>query len=159
MFENIVGPGLFVTSVVLMFLVVPWERIKKLLPLGLIGGFVVALILLYVMQNLLGLWIFERVDVINILRLPIFLSLAWLPFVITFSHLIAQYRNAVLMIGILAAFPLGATFIHLFFLNNGMLTYNNWNLFGTFIISLAIHLAIAFYLYITGQLKNLQKIT
>ncbi|MDO9534622.1 MAG: hypothetical protein Q7J85_04650 [Bacillota bacterium] len=131
MFENLIGPGLFVISFFFMFLVVPWERIKTLLPLGLIGGLGVALILLYLMQNILGFWVFNQVDVINIIRIPLFLSLAWLPFVIAFSHLIAQYRNAILIIGILAAFPLGATLIHLFLLNNGMLTYHNWSLFGT----------------------------
>jgi len=99
---------------------------------------------------------FYEVDLISIAGIPLFLSLAWLPFVIAFSHLIAQYKSSILIIVLLAAFPIGATLIHLFLLNNNMLTYHNWSLFGTLLISLVIHLAIAFYLYITGQLINLR---
>ncbi|GAW91581.1 hypothetical protein Nther_1715 [Calderihabitans maritimus] len=139
-----------------MFLVVPWERIKTLAAIGLVGGLGVGLVLGYLMQNVFGFWTYHHVDLVSIFGIPFFLVAGWIPVVIAFSHLLAQCKNIILVGVVLLAFPLSATFIHLLLLNNRMLTYHNWNLPLTFLISLGIHLAIAVYLNATGRLENLQ---
>ena len=151
--ENIFGMVVFGSSIVLLFLTVPWQRIKEFALLGLIAGVLLAVILVHIMQNLLGVWIFHRAD-FTVFGIPVFLSLAWTPLEIFFAHFLSNYRNILLIIGIILALPLGATFLHFLMLENKMLTYHHWNLMWTFLFSLAIHLGIAYYIYATGKIKT-----
>ncbi|WP_258360904.1 hypothetical protein [Moorella sulfitireducens (nom. illeg.)] len=157
--EGLAGPIIFLGGLILMLLVVPWERVKELALIGLVGGLVLAFLVIYLMQNYLGFWAFRRVDLIGIGGIPLFLAASWFPLVITFSHLLAQYRSLLPVVLVLLAFPLGATLIHLLLRANGMLFYYNWNLPLTFILSLGIHLVIMLYLYATGRLENLRGLT
>ena len=138
-----------------MVLVVPRERVMDLLLVGFTVGVVFAFALILLMQNVWGFWVFRGVDLFNILEVPFFLTVAWMPIIIAFSHLLAQYENFTMFGVILLGFPLGATIIHLILLANNMLVYTNWNLVYTFLISLGIHLAVMVYLHETGQLENL----
>jgi hypothetical protein len=150
-FANLAGPMIFIGSLLFTFLIVPWERIRELFWVGIVGGLLVAFILVYLMQNIFGFWIFHQVDLLYLLGVPFFLSAAWIPVVIIFSHLLAQYESWFLTVMAIMAFPIAATIIHTFLIANQMLTYHNWNLMLTFLISLAIHLGILGYLYKTGR--------
>lgn len=154
--RGIAGPLVFIGGIVLMFLVVPWARIRALLPVGLVGGLGVAITLIYLMQNVLGIWVFRDVDIVTVAGLPVLLAAAWVPIVIVFSHLLAQYRGVALLLVTLLGFPLGATAIHALLVAMGMLSYTNWNLVLTFLVSLGIHLGITGYLWATGRLENLR---
>lgn len=163
------GSLIFLASLIIMLYLVPWAEIKSLALLGLVGGLGVAIVLLYFMQNLLGFWEFYRVDLISIWDVPIFLSAAWVPTVITFSYLLLKFANypaftdnkkytyeksSLLAIGgLVLLFPLAATVVHFLLITNGMLFYHNWNLSLTFLVSLVIHLGILSYLYATGLLR------
>ncbi|MCF8010515.1 MAG: hypothetical protein K9L17_06080 [Clostridiales bacterium] len=153
--EGLVGPLTFAGGIVVTILLVPWERIKELSLIGVIGGLGVALLLVYLMQNIFGLWMFHGIDLVYINKIPLFLSAAWIPLIVIFSHLLAQYKHFWQIIAILFLFPGASAFFHLFFILNDMLTYNNWNLFLTGLVSLGIHLSIMIYLYSTGRLENI----
>lgn len=155
--SNLVGPLLFLIGVVFMFLLVPMQRIRDLFNVGLVGGLAVALLLIFLMQNVLGFWNFRTIDLVNPGGVPFFIALSWLPFIIAFSHLLAQYHNTLLITLLLLAFPLGTVLVHLIFLYSRSLAYSDWNLFLTFFVSLAIHLALTLYLYLTGRLENFKK--
>jgi len=148
----------FLGGLIIMLLIVPRDNIRSLLSVGLIGGFGVALLLLYFMQNLFGFWVFYRVDFFNILDIPIILSATWIPLVITFSYLSSNYTNLIPIVGFIIAFPVASVLVHLLFIVNGMLFYNNWNLMLTFILSLIIHIGIAIYLYANGLLKKTRNV-
>jgi len=153
--EGFVGSIVFAFGLFFMMLVVPRERIKDLLLVGIVVGVLMAFALLYLMQNVWGFWILRGVDLFNILGIPFFLTVAWLPIIIAFGHLLAQYRSVAMIGVILLGFPLGATLIHVILLANNMLVYTNWNLAYTFLVSLGLHLAVLVYLQVTGQLENL----
>lgn len=156
--EGLVGPIVFAFGLFFMMLVVPRERIRDLLPVGIVVGVVVAFALVYLMQNVWGFWVFRGVDLFNILGVPFFLTVAWLPVIIAFAHLLAQYRSVAMIGVILLGFPLGATLIHVIMLANNMLAYTNWNLVYTFLVSLGIHMAVLVYLHLTGGLENLDRL-
>lgn len=173
--DSLGGSFIFLASLIIMFYFVPWTKIKSLALTGLVGGFVVALVLLYLLQNLWGFWEFYRVDLIKIRDIPIILSAAWVPMVITFSYLLTKYVNypeytdktkhanqnskLLKIVGLVILFPALATAVHFLLLANEMLFYHNWNLSLTFLVSLVIHLGILYYLYATGLLKiNTMKI-
>lgn len=127
---------------------VPPRRILALGWTGVFGGFYLAVLLLLFMQNVRGFWFFKAVDVYYVYRIPFFLCLAWMPIVIVFGHLLIQSRTPLQKWGILLLFPAGAALIHYLLIQNGMLIYRHWNLFGTFLVSWAIHAAIFGYLSI-----------
>ncbi len=157
--ENYFGLILFLATLLLMIFIVPLERIKQLFVIGLLGGFGGGLVLIYVLQNIFGFWEFQnRADLIFFLDIPIFISLSWLPIVITFCHLLTQYKNIPLIVGIIVSVPLAAVFIKYLMLENGMLNYVNWNLFDTFLVSIGIHIGITTYMYFTNRLENFKKI-
>lgn len=156
LYEGMAGIFLVAAGLALMFLVVPLERIIKLLPVGIVGGWGAAFLLIYLLQNVFGYWTYNRADLLHILGVPFLVAASWAPFIIVFSHLLAQYDD-IFLVGLnLAFFPLGGTAIHVIMLSNQMLTYNNWNLAYTFLVGLAIHIVILMYLYVTGRVENLR---
>lgn len=153
--EGLIGLLVLIFSLCVMFLAAPWERIKGLFFFGLIGGVSMALVLNYIMQNTLNLWIYQRADVLNILGLPFFLLASWTPLVITYGHMLSQYKNFALVGLLMITFSLGSVLVHVLLIGNRMLVYNDWSLALTFILTLAIHGLLAIYLYLTGRLENL----
>ncbi|HZK56567.1 MAG TPA: hypothetical protein VFC84_20615 [Desulfosporosinus sp.] len=158
MSANLAGLTILLLTSIIMVFIVPTEKFKELWKLGLVGGLVIALILVYLMQNVWGFWTFKHVDIINIAGIPILLSVAWIPSVITFGYLMTKYHEITLIGVILFVFPLSAVAVHYIFIQLGLLQYSHWNLLYTFLISLGIHIGLATYLYMSDQLPNLAKI-
>jgi hypothetical protein len=57
---------------------------------------------------------------------------------------------------IIAAFAFIASAAHWFLLSEDMLIYIHWSVLYTFILSVAIHLVLLYYLYLTKQLEEFQ---
>jgi hypothetical protein len=110
------------------------------------------------MQNTFGFWNFHQVDLVYIFKLPFFLSAAWIPVVIIFSHFLTQSKSKLSAAITVLSFPAGSVLFLYFLMTNQMLTFHNWNLFFSFLVSLIIHLGIASYLYAAEQLKGLKRI-
>jgi len=141
-------------SIIALLLLVPFPRIKAFFSVGLVGGALLAFILVHLMQNTWHFWIFQNVDLLVVGGIPFFLSMSWLPLIILYSHLLSQYHNLPLTILLVFVFPMGAVFTQAYLLNNQLLVYQSWNLLFTFLLSLAIHLVIALYLYASGKVKS-----
>lgn len=152
-FTNLAGLLVLITALIVMFLLVPLKQIKDLLIVGLVGGLGVAIVLIYLMQNVFGYWVYRSVDFIYVSKIPVLLSAAWIPCIIAFSYLIIKYKQFLTRASLIIAFPLGGLLIHHLLITNQMLEYNNWNLILTFLVSVAIHAGIFAYLYLTKQLK------
>ncbi len=154
---NLAGPLIFLVALASMFLIVTWKRIKELFWMGIIGGLALALILVLIMQNIYGFWVFYQVDLIYLFKIPFFLSAGWIPIIIIFSNYLLNTKNILLIAAIILSFSAGATGIHYLLIKNNMLTYNNWNLLLTYFQSLLIHIGITAYLYWSGWLGNYQE--
>ena len=148
---NFVSPALLGLSLAVMFWLVPEKEIKRLLNLGLIGGLGTALVLLYIMQNRLRLWNFRGLDLVHVAEIPLLLSAIWIPVVIIFVYFLSRLESVVSTAAVIVSFPLGATLAHYLFISYDLLVYDNWSLFYTFLVSLAIHLSIAGYYYLTAR--------
>ncbi len=149
--RNLVGPIIFLIGATLVFYIIPKEKIKKLLPFGLIAGLGIALLLLYLMQEVWGRWLFYRVDLLYFYEIPFFLSLAWLPMVMLFAYFLKTSSHNLFSFIVILAFPLGATLVHWGLLHNRMLVYHRWDLLGTFGVSLLIHSVLYVYLYFSRK--------
>lgn len=152
--DNFAGGLILFISLFFMFLVVPEQKIKEFFSIGLVGGLVLALILVYLMQNMFGFWNFHNVDIVTIGDIPLLLSAAWIPTIIIFSYLLVKFKTTSAISSIILGFPLAAVVVHYFLIDYQLLSYANWNLLYTFLVSLSIHLGIAYYLYRTNQLLN-----
>lgn len=150
---NLAGVILFILSLIVMFAFVPRNRIKHFLWVGLIGGFGVALVLVYLMQNLSGYWIFYKVDFLYAFSIPLFLSAAWAPIIISFGYYLSHADDFLDSLAPLMLIPLGAVIVHYLLIKNEMLVYHHWHYSLTFLTSLGILLGITAYLYFSGKLS------
>ena len=151
---ELIGPLTFAIPLLIIYFLLPLSLFKKLLAPGIIWGFGVALILIYVMQNVFAFWYFQNIDILLINNIPIFLSATWIPLVMVFVYLLVIFPSKIGVVLLNILFPAGATLSHYIFISLNILSYSNWNLFYTFLVSLFIHLAITGYLYLFTHQKD-----
>ncbi|MGM0502043.1 MAG: hypothetical protein ACQERJ_05905 [Bacillota bacterium] len=136
---------LFGLLLIVLFLLVPWAEIKKLLPFGLIGGLAVALLMQYFAVNVFQWWRFNYA-LINLANTPLGVTLSWVPPVIIFAYF---WSIAVSNLGKLIyifVFALGTTVVEYSFVLAGYREYLNWNIYLTLGLALIIHLLLGVYL-------------
>jgi hypothetical protein len=145
--EHMMGLIIFAGSLLVMLSTVPWAEIKRFALFGLSGGLGVGAVLTLVMQNWLGLWVFRQVDLLYLDRIPLLLLAAWTPTEIFFAHFLSRYQHLWPRLLLILFIPAISVAVHFIQLWNGMLIYRHWNLLGTFLLSLAIHVSLAYYLH------------
>jgi hypothetical protein len=157
MFGNLTGPAAFLGAATLMLIIIPQEYIKKFLWMGIVGGFVLAILLLSIMQNVFGFWRFGDVDVVYIYNIPLTLSAVWIPLVIMFSYLVSTSRHhPVRIAALVAVFAAIAAISHWFLLTQGLLFFRNWSLLYTLILAMIIHVILYAYIQLASQVKPLR---
>lgn len=126
------------------FLLVPREKIKRLLSIGFWGGLVLTIIIQVVSVYWLGLYKFNFMQ-FPILGFPLFLPFIWFAETIIFMNFFPEStgKRAVYII----AFSAGVTLINWFLLSYGLQTLIRWNLFYTFLLALVTHTMIP-YVYL-----------
>ncbi len=147
------GPIILAILTAAMMLAVPVERIRRLLPYGIIFGAGLGLIIIFLFQNLLGYWSFHRVDLLNAGRIPVLLALCWLPAEILFAHFMIELRSAGFKCLLWLLMGAAVVGLHYLFITNRLLTFTNWNLLGTFLLTLFIHAGLVVVLHLFGYLK------
>ncbi|MBZ4687219.1 MAG: hypothetical protein PWQ96_839 [Clostridia bacterium] len=134
----------------LFLLPVPGRIIKKYTNFGLVGGFLVGLLVLFSLVNIFKVWSFPRYDFLTIAGFPLLLALTWLPLEIFFAWAFTQEGQWSL--ATLLGLPIITTIYHYYLLQRGLVIYHNWNLAYTLLMSLIIHIVLHFYL--TSQVKT-----
>lgn len=152
-FPDFAGVIIFGGLMLVMFLVVPMERIRQLGLFGFLSGVLLPFLVIHIMQNVLGLWMHHRVDPVYLAEIPVFFAISWLPAVIIFAHFMVQYRTPVLRFLLLLAAGGGVAGIQLLLIANNMLTFNNWSLFESFLLTILIHLGLLGVLHLMGHLN------
>ena len=135
----------FLASVVLLFILVPEESIRRFNVFGLIAGFMVGLILLGLMTPVLGYWRFVP-DFFTVAGMPLFLALAWWPVEILFAHYFVQLSPTFDTLWLALVPAGGAALFQYLSLRLDLLDFRFWSLFATFLLSVGIHLGLGLYL-------------
>jgi hypothetical protein len=143
-------------SLVLMLLTVPGPEIRRFAPFGIVSGLGTGLMLILVMQNWLGLWFYHKVDLFYLGRVPLLLSAAWAPTEVFFAYFLSRYQHFWPRLVLILFIPGLATGIHIIQIWDRMLVYRHWTLPATFILSLAIHVGLAYYLHKVHQIPLLE---
>ncbi|HEX3015601.1 MAG TPA: hypothetical protein VHQ46_04395 [Desulfobacteria bacterium] len=122
------------------------ERVRSLFNIGLVGGFLLSLVI-----NLLGVPVFHfwrfGPDILPFMGIPLALPIAWTAEVILYINYLPEHKLSIALYT--AAFVAVSTIIDYFFVQFGMRAFINWNLLATFILGLISHGLILGYYYIT----------
>lgn len=148
------GPLIFFIGVALLFLLVPRKDISRFWDIGLVGGLGISFVLTYLMHNVFGFWNFVGGDII-IYGIPLCLAAVWMPLVMIYSYWVSKSSNLYQIAGVIAGFALLATAAHWYYVTQGMLIFVRWSVFYTFILAVAIHIALLYYLYASKQITGM----
>lgn len=136
---------LFAIVSLILFLLVPREEILNLLPFGLVGGFVVALILQYFAVNVFRWWEFNYAW-IEIFNTPLWVSLSWIPPVIIFAYFWSITNSIWGKLIYVFSFALITTIAEYISVLIGYRKYLNWNVYLTLVLAFVIHFLLGSYL-------------
>ena len=140
----------FLALLVGMFFLVPKEEIINLLPFGIVGGFIVAIVIQHLAINIFDWWKFNTAF-IAWANIPLGILAAWVPPVIIFGYYFPRIKfNWSLVL----AFAVGATVIEYLFVLTDYRDYINWNVYLTLGLGLIIHLGLAVYLLFKDKLRS-----
>lgn len=136
----------FTVVTLLMFILVPREKIAKLLPFGLIGGCAVALIIQLVAVPMMGLWGFRKGALLAFRGIPLGIVLAWGPATIIFGAYFEYTRSFTARLLYILAFAGIAAVINYGFLRSGYLHHYRWSTLADFLLGAAVHSVLSVYL-------------
>lgn len=133
---------------VILLVLVPLERIKKLFVYGLIGGTGLAIVIFYV-ADALNLW--NLVGTIKIFNISILPAVAWFFPVVIFANFFPKSDLVISKILYILMFATGSVVVQYGFAILGMWENINWNLFYTFLLATGTHTFLTLYLMYTEQ--------
>ncbi len=145
---------LFVMLSLIMVLTVPESRIWKILPFGLVSGFVLSFGLMYLYVNVFHWWRFNYPGVFSLAGVPLLASLSWTPAVIIYTHFLSWLKKKWLFYGYVAGAALLTALFVQWLVAVNYLEFIRWNFFYTVIMALILLSALNYYLAQTTLLKG-----
>jgi len=143
--ESLIWFILFLFLAIVSILVIPRKELSKLLPIGIFAGFLLAMLLLVFLVPLLGLWQFKTA-VYPALGFPIFSAALWIPAVMIFSYYTPLFDKRNMLIYWILIFTTLTTIVIGLITNAGFISFINWDLMATFLLSFAIHSILALFI-------------
>ncbi|MBU7008097.1 hypothetical protein [Phosphitispora fastidiosa] len=145
---------LFILLMLAMLILVPRRAVIKLFPVGIIGGFGQAVIIMGFLVSVFEVWQLRYHDFFAFAGIPLFAALAWVPEVIMFSYFMKYLGNDRQVFAYLAGFTmLAGLSVHWLF-RAGYLVYNGWNSILTLPVALLAHSTIAYYIVKTSRVLD-----
>ncbi|MDA8235360.1 MAG: hypothetical protein M0Z31_11260 [Clostridia bacterium] len=128
---------------VVTFFLVPRERFVKLLPIGFVGGTLLAFVIQYLGVVVFKLWAFNNM-LLPIMGIPLFLPIAYWAEVILFIHFLPDTLWGKTLYTL--AFSAANTLVTYLMMSLGLQDFIAWSLLSTFIVAVVAH-GIAIFLY------------
>ena len=132
-----------------MFIIMPREKILELLTVGFWMGLVQAVVLLWLGQ--VYLQVFRLSGDPTAFGIPMIASFSWLPAVVLFAYYFIQTSSAVKRIGLVLLFAAGSVVVQYILQRAGLWENLNWNLYYTFMLTLAAHTLISGFIVLTRK--------
>lgn len=136
--------GLNLLLFAILFVVVPFEKIKRLAVYGIVGGIGLAIFIFYFFSGYLKLW--DTIGSAHISGVAILPVIAWFPPTIVFGHFYPKNDTFIYQATYVLVFALGAIVAQFLFIQLKMWINYNWNYFYTFLLALAAHSFLAIYI-------------
>jgi len=153
--NSLVWVLLFILAAIAMLVFVPRRDVIRLLPFGIVGGWLVAVAIQWVAVQMLRVWRFNFTEFASYQGIPLFLTLAWMPLTIVFGHWLLQLRTGTGRFFYTAGFALGTVALEwLLVLASYRVYLRYWNVVYTAVLALVIHYLLAWYLLSTRRVEN-----
>lgn len=137
----------FLLAAVAMLILVPRRAIMKLLPFGIVGGFILALLIQIVAVSYLRVWRFNFVGSLAYQGVPVFLALTWMPLMIVFGYWLLTIRSTTGRFFYIAAYAVATVALEWTLVWAGYRVYlRYWNLLYTTLLALILHYILGWYL-------------
>ncbi|MDK2822812.1 MAG: hypothetical protein PWQ67_664 [Clostridia bacterium] len=139
------------------FLIIPSQRILELLSFGIIFGFILGNIILYIGTTLLPLYNINN-EIFPFPEWGLSIPIAWLFTVIIFAYYLPKVIDTRLGLYVYIFFwALGTTITYLLLKYLGYWQDISWNLFYNLLLAIFTHTIMAFYLYQTGYIEKYRR--
>lgn len=159
MANSLVWVLLFILAAIAMLVFVPRRDVIRLLPFGIVGGFLLAVAIQWAAVLYFRVWRFNYTEFAAYRGIPLFLTLAWMPITIIFGHWLLQLRTGTGRFFYVAGFALGTVVLEwLFVITRYRVYLRYWNLLYTAILALVLHYLLAWYLLATRRVDNQPKV-
>lgn len=136
----------FLLILALLFLTVPSSKIRRYNLFGLVSGFLLGILTLYFMVTIFNYWSFTP-DFLTFAGIPVFLALTWWPLEIAFAYFFVKGGMKDFTSYALILVPaILSTLFHAFAIRLGLLQYFAWSYYATLLLSVTLHVLLAFYL-------------
>lgn len=119
-----------------MFLFVPLETLRKLLPFGLIGGFLYTWIAQFLAVDVFHRWVF-RPDFLTVLGIPVFFVIGWFGVTLAYGYLLLRFPKY--QIALVVFFAIVATHMNYAAIQCKAVVLSGWTLYDTFMFGLFSH--------------------
>lgn len=140
MSANLAWLLLFIVTWAVVLLVVPWDRVARLLLPSFLSGTILALVINLIGVPVLGLWRFPA-STVALLGIPVFLLLAQTAEMILFMHYWVHLPGGSAEKGLyVIAFSLATTGLAYLAMLMGYVIFVNWNIFYFLVVAFAVHL-------------------
>ena len=127
----------------LVFLLVPYNYIVRLLPYAFLGGFAYTWIVQYIAIHFLGYWSFAP-DVFMIMDIPLFFVLSWFAVTLAYGYILYRYPKEQLWTA--TFFVIWATINNYVSLNFQQITFISWSIAQTFMLAIFSHVLLIYVL-------------
>jgi len=143
--KSLIWFTLFALITIVSLLVIPRKQFFKLLPFGIVAGFLLAMAILLFAVPWFGLWKFNYLLTTSVLGIPLFIALAWAPAVMIFSYYVPKFNEKNMLLFWILIFSTGTTLLVGLFANAGFIRFINWDLLATFLLAFAVHGILALF--------------
>ena len=136
---------LFLLISIVAYLIIPRKQLYRLLPFGIVAGFILAMALLLFTVSWIELWQFSNASTASLLGIPLFLAFAWVPATMIFAHYVPVLHERRLLIFWIMLFTFGTTMVQSLLLTADFMRFLRWDLLASMLGTFSIHTILALF--------------
>lgn len=148
---------LLVLMIIVAYLVIPRRQFFRLLPFGIVSGFMVVLALLLFTVPLTGIWVFDIVPQTSILGVPLSLPLVWIPITMVFAYYTPKFDSRNMLMAWICIFTATITLLQGLINSAGIMRFVRWDLTATLLLTFAYFTFLALFVLKYGMVPEHQK--
>lgn len=135
----------FILMTLVAYLLIPRRQFLRLLPLGIVAGFLLVLAIFLLNVPLLGIWAFDTIPN-SVVGVPLSLPLVWIPITMLFAYYVPKFKSRDMLTILISGFAAGTTLVQGLSVNAGIMRFVHWDLLATLLLSFSLFSLFALFL-------------
>lgn len=145
---------LFFLLAIVAWLRIPRKYLIKLLPFGIIGGFLLTLAILLLAVPILGLWAFDTIPAGSLIGVPLSLPLAFVPVMMLFAYYLPKMHRENRVLVWISGFTVLTTLLQGLSVSSGIMRFVRWDLMATLMLSFSGYFLLAAFVLKYGAVPE-----